>query len=197
MNAAPNEPVIAWGVIALVLVAAWTAFRAWQWYRRWSARKSLLKAISETGTDLISDVLVPDGMGAYYHIDFLLLTPRCVLVIDLRDVPGNVFGGDQMTEWTVMDPPERSTFANPQNALYDRVAAVKAIAGDIPVEGRVVFTQRARFPKGLPKWTVMIDSLRTEFPAVERMALAGNAPPGFFDAWARIKSAVTPSPLNQ
>ena len=24
-----------------------------------------------------------------------------------------------------------------------------------------------------------------------------NAPPGFVDAWARIKSAVTPSPLNQ
>ena len=45
-------------------------------------------------------------------------------------------------------------------ALYDRIAAVKAVAGEVPVEGRIVFTRRGKFPKGLPKWTLMVDSLR-------------------------------------
>ena len=60
-----------------------------------------------------------------------------------------------------------------QSALYDRIAAVKAVAGDVPVEGRIVFTGRGKFPKGLPKWTLMVDSLRAEFPPVDHDSLAG------------------------
>ncbi len=63
-----------------------------------------------------------------------------------------------------MDGPRRFTFTNPQSSLYDRIAAVKAVAGEVPVEGRIVFTRRGKFPKGLPKWTLMVDSLRAEFP---------------------------------
>src|SRR2546430_17591500 len=111
-------------------------------------------------------MLVPDGMGGGFHVDFLLLTARGILVIDLRDVHGIIFGGDQMAEWTVMDGPRRFTFTNPQSSLYDRIAAVKAVAGEVPVEGRIVFTRRGKFPKGLPKWTLMEDSLRPEFPSV-------------------------------
>ena len=111
----------------------------------------------------LMDMLVPDGMGGGYHVDFLLLTMRGVVVIDLRDVKGNIFGGDQMAEWTVMDGPRRHTFTNPQSALYDRIAAVKAVAGEVPVEGRIVFTRRGKFPKGLPKWTLMLDALQGEF----------------------------------
>ena len=116
--------------------------------------------------DLVN-TLVPDGMGGGFHVDYLLLTLRGVVVIDLRDVRGNIFGGDQMAEWTVMDGPRRFTFTNPQSALYDRIAAVKAVAGDVPVEGRIVFTRRGKFPKGLPKWTLMVDALRAEFPLAE------------------------------
>ena len=40
-------------------------------------------------------------------------------------MPGAVFGGDQMIEWTVIGKKRRFTFANPQHALYDRMAAVR------------------------------------------------------------------------
>ncbi len=92
------------------------------------------------------------------------------MVIDLRDIRGNIFGGDQMTEWTVMNGANRATFQNPQHALYDRVAAVRALAGDLPVEGRILFTRRGKFPKGLPRWTLMVDSLRAEFPPADSEA---------------------------
>jgi hypothetical protein len=131
-------------------------------------------------------------MGGGFHVDFLLLTLRGVVVIDLRDVTGNIFGGDQMAEWTVMDGPRRFTFTNPQSALYDRIAAVKAVAGDVPVEGRIVFTRRGRFPKGLPKWTLMLDGLRAEFPTTEFMAPTESAA-RFREGWQRLKDAVKPS----
>ena len=71
---------------------------------------ALRTAVTAAGSDHLVDMLVPDGMGGGFHVDFLLLTTRGILVIDLRDVQGNIFGGDQMAEWTVMDGPRRFTF---------------------------------------------------------------------------------------
>ena len=118
--------------------------------------------------DYLRNVLVPDGNGGDYHLDFVLLTSRGVVIIDMRDIIGNVFGGDQMTDWTLIEGARRSTFANPQSGLYDRIASVKAIAQDAPVEGRIVFTKRAKFPKGLPRFTVMLESVAAEFPQAGR-----------------------------
>ena len=93
-------------------------------------------------------VLVPDGMGGYIHIDHLLLTPRGLLVLDTRRVPGLIFGGDQMSDWTVMGRGRRYTFDNPQPALYDRIAAVKALVGRIPGRGAVAVLQHRQVHQG-------------------------------------------------
>ena len=86
----------------------------------------MLARLERVAFDAVHQVLVPDGMGGFIHIDHLLLTPRGVLVLDTRRVAGLIFGGDQMSEWTVMGRGHRYTFDNPQPALYDRIAAVKA-----------------------------------------------------------------------
>ncbi len=63
------------------------------------------------------------------------------------------------------------------------------------MEGRIVFTRNGKFPKGLPKWTLMIDSLRSEFPPVERMV--SSTVERFGDAWKQLQGAVKPSEMNQ
>ena len=177
------------GVIALGLIGFFGG-RAWTLRRR-DARR--VARITAGAADYLRNVLVPDGNGGDYHLDFVLLTSRGVIIIDMRDIIGNVFGGDQMTDWTLMDGPRRSTFANPQSGLYDRIASVKAVANDVPVEGRIVFTRRAKFPKGLPRFTVMLESVAAEFPrlgAAELEIAVSKYRPG----WARIKEACKPSP---
>ena len=91
-----------------------------------------------------------------------------------------------------MDGPRRFTFTNPQSALYDRIAAVKAVAGEVPVEGRIVFTPRGKFPKGLPKWTLMLDALRAEFPPADFETPAETVA-RYKDGWQQLKGAVKPS----
>ena len=192
MDELSRLPPIAWILIgcaaALGFVLAW----AWRWYRKYRARKVLRAAVTAGCADYLVDMLVPDGMGGGFHVDYLLLTLRGVVVIDLRDIRGNIFGGDQMAEWTVIDGPRRFTFTNPQSALYDRIAAVKTVTGDLPVEGRIVFTRRGRFPKGLPKWTLMVDALRAEFPAADFETPAESVA-RYGEGWARLKEAVKPS----
>ncbi len=192
MEELKNLSPTAWMLIAGAAILGFAGSWLWRWYRQYSARKALRAAVTAAGSDHLVDMLVPDGMGAGFHVDFLLLTARGILVVDLRDVQGNIFGGDQMAEWTVMDGPRRFTFTNPQSSLYDRIAAVKAVAGEVPVEGRIVFTRRGRFPKGLPKWTLMVDSLPAEFPSGEHDGYAGTVT-RFAEAWQKLKSAVKPS----
>jgi hypothetical protein len=196
MDLLTNLPPLTWALVAGAGVVGWALSWLWRWYRQRRARRALVAAVAAVGSDHLVDVLVPDGMGSSFHVDFVLRTPRGAVVLDLRDVRGNVFGGDQMNEWTVMDGPHRYTFVNPQSALYDRIAAVKAIAGDdMPVEGRIVFTRRARFPKGLPKWTLMLDSLPRDFPLIEG-GNSGGADP-FDQPWANLRKTVSPSLMAQ
>ena len=196
MDVLQELPPTTWGLVAAAVVLGWALSFVWRWYRVRRNHKALVAAVCAVGSDTLVDVLVPDGMGGNYHVDFLLLTSLGILVVDLRDVQGNIFGGDQMSEWTVMNGALRSTFTNPQSGLYDRIAAVKAVAGEVPVEGRVVFTRNGKFPKGLPKWTLMLDSLRSEFPPVERAGLSSTVE-RFEDAWKSLKNAVVPSGMNQ
>jgi hypothetical protein len=182
---------IAVGVIAVALVLIFGG-RIWM-VRRRDARR--VARVTAGAADFLRNVLVPDGNGGDFHLDFLLLTSRGVVIIDMRDITGNVFGGDQMTDWTLMDGPRRTTFVNPQSGLYDRIASVKAVAQDpeTPVEGRIVFTRRAKFPKGLPRFTVMLESVAAEFPklgaAELEIAVAKYKP-----AWQRLKENCKPSP---
>jgi hypothetical protein len=184
-------------LVALILCTAGVLaalFYAWRWDQRRRMRAARSFAVTSCGFDHLRDVLVPDGQGSALHVDFLLLTARGVIVIDLRDIAGNIFGGDQMRAWTVMHRAQRYTFDNPQTGLYDRIAAVRALAQGLPVDGRIVFTGRGHFPKGLPRYTLMLDSLPSEFPVSDRETMRSLLD-RWMPAWSAIRKSVAPSQL--
>lgn len=174
---------LALGVVAL--------FQRWRQNR---SRRKVAKAVESIALAALHDIVLPDGSGGHLHLDFLLLTGRGLLVVDLRDVAGVVFGGQHMHEWTVMNGITRSTFLNPLDALYDRVAAVRALAGDVPVEGRIVFTDRGRFPKGRPPHVTQLRMLAAEFPPLGPDA-ASAAQERYRGAWDEMTTHAEPSPL--
>ena len=180
------------GVVALLLLAGgYWGLRAFQ---RRARRKALLARLARVAFESAHQVLVPDGMGGFIHVDHLLLTPRGVLVLDTRRVAGLIFGGDQMSDWTVMGRGRRYTFDNPQPALYDRIAAVKALVGEVPVEGRLLFSNAGKFTKGFPKWVLMLDCIEVEFPVIDRGMKASPDFADYADAWKRLVAQLRPSP---
>ena len=178
-------------LLGLLLAGAYWGFRA---YQRYARRRALLARLERVAFDAVHQVLVPDGMGGFIHVDHLLLTPRGVLVLDTRRVAGLIFGGDQMSDWTVMGRGRRYTFDNPQPALYDRIAAVKAMTGDVPVDGRLLFSNVGKFTKGMPKWVLMLDGIEVEFPMVDAAIKTSPAFTLYKDAWGRLVSQLRPSP---
>jgi hypothetical protein len=167
--------------VVLTALLSWVVF---VWRRRRAAQRieSLIDSISY---DVLRNVLIPNGMEGQIILQYLLLTERGLLVLDLIERPGSIFGGDQMVEWTSIGKKTRYTFRNPQHVLYDRMAAVKLLAGSIPVDGRVVFTMRSDFPKGKSTYVMRVDELAGEFNVVDRTRV--NVVSAFADVWNRIK----------
>lgn len=183
------------GIVLLALIGSGlvAGLRRWQHHRE---RRRLVRAIEAAATATLRDMLLPDGSGGQMHVDFLLLTGRGILVLDIRDVSGVVFGGEHMNEWTVMNGTNRFTFLNPLDALYDRIAAIRALAGDVPVDGRIVFTQESKFPKGRPPKVLRLASLEAEYPPPDPEA-GSNPAEHYRSAWDELVRQLEPSPLGR
>ena len=185
-------PLWLWVLLGLGLLAAAVIF-ARDWFRQVRARKAIDNVISSVAYDELRNVLLPTGTGEQIHVNYLLLTQRGLLVIDLFDVPGMIFAGQKMEQWSVFGPKRHFTFTNPLPMLDDRLAAVRQLVGDTPVEGRIVFSMRGEFPKGRPSTVLRLDALQDEFPVVERVQ--GGVVAALAPVWERVKKAAQPNPL--
>ncbi len=189
------EQIPFWAIPAAI-VAAVVALLVWLYLlvRAYRYRKAIDAAIANVAYEMLKNVLIPNGNGGQIHVHYLLLTQRGLLVADLLDRPGAIFGGDQMLEWTAIGKKQRYTFPNPQHALYDRMAAVRLLTGEVPVEGRLLFTVRSDFPKGKPRNVLRIDDLTDDFPPVDKAR--GNITAAFGDVWANVKRHAEANPIS-
>ena len=150
--------------VVLVLLVAWLV------YRRRKARNRLQRVLDEIGYDRLDGLVVPNSDEGEIQIDFLLLTSKGLLILHIKDAQGAVFGSDKMQDWTVISQDRRYTISNPQPALYDRIAAVRNIVRQVPVEGRVLFLDGAEFTKGVPSMVCDLDELLAEFGEKDKAA---------------------------
>ena len=185
-------PLWLWVLAGAGLLAAATYFIR-DWVRQVRARKAIDNVISSVAYDELRNVLLPTGTGDQIHVHYLLLTQNGLLVIDLFDVQGVIFAGEKMAQWSVFGPKRHFTFSNPLPMLEERTIALKQLAGDMPVQGRIVFSMRGEFPKGHPEAVIRLDELQDEFPVVERAP--GGAAAAFAPVWERVKQAAQPNPL--
>ena len=185
-------PAWLWVLFALGLVVV-VAYFAWEMIQQRRARRAIDNVISSVAFEELRNVLLPSGTGEQIHVNYLLLTQRGLLVIELFDVAGVIFAGEKMEQWSVFGPKRHFTFTNPLPMLYDRMAAVRQLAGDVPVEGRIVFSMLGEFPKGRPDVVLRLDMLQEEFPVVER--IPGGAAAAFAGVWEHIRKVAQPNPL--
>ena len=151
----------------LLLLGLWLFYRS----RRRRSR-NLQDVIRAIGFDYLSNLVIPNADEGEIQIDHLILTSEGLLVVDVKDVTGIVFGSDKMQDWTVISRNRRFTFGNPQPALYDRIAAVRQIVRQVPVTGRILFLDGAQFTKGVPSLVCSLDQLVAEFGERDKAAAA-------------------------
>ncbi len=187
--ASQNLPWLGAGVIAAILVAWWV-------YRRNRGGNRLKRVLSEISHDRIDGLVIPNGDDGEIQIDHLLLTSQGLLIVDIKDATGAVFGGDKLKEWTVISEERRYTFPNPQEALYDRIAAVGHIVRQVPVAGRILFLDGAEFTKGVPSLVSNLDELLAEFGEPDKAAAKFKIE-AFRPHWELVRKAALRTQADQ
>lgn len=152
-------------ILIIVLLLIWLIVRG-----RKDRARSLTQTLDVIGFERIEDLVIPNAEDGEIQIDHLVLTAQGLLIVDVKDVTGTVFGSDKMQDWTVIAEDRRFTFANPQPALHDRIAAVRQIVRQVPVAGRIVFLEGASFTKGVPGLVTSLDGLIHEFGENDKAA---------------------------
>ena len=179
------------GAIAVVMMLL-----GWWLYRRNRDSNRLKRVLGEISHDRIDGLVIPNGDDGEIQIDHLLLTSQGLLIVDIKDATGTVFGGDKLKEWTVISEERRYTFSNPQEALYDRIAAVGHIVRQVPVAGRILFLDGAEFKKGIPSLVSTLDELLAEFGEPDRAAAKFKIE-AFKPHWDLVRKAALGTQVDQ
>lgn len=150
-------------ILALLLI--------WLLYRYFRGRSgSLQRVLDDIAFERTHGLIIPSADEGEIQVDYLLLTSQGLLILEIKDVQGIVFGSDKMQDWTVISDERRYTFSNPQPALYDRIAAVRQIVRQVPVAGRILFLDGAEFTKGVPGLVCTLQELADEFGEPDKKA---------------------------
>ncbi len=187
--ASQNLPLIGGGLIVVMLLIWWL-------YRRTRDGSRLKRILGEISHDRIDGLVIPNGDDGEIQIDHLLLTSQGLLIVDIKDAAGTVFGSDKMKEWTVISEDRRYTFSNPQEALYDRIAAVGHIVRQVPVAGRILFLDGAEFTKGVPSLVTNLDELLAEFGEPDKAAAKFKIE-AFKPHWDLVRKAALGTQVDQ
>lgn len=140
--------------------------------------------------DWQKDRVIDDGYDGEIQLDHLMLTSKGILVLDVKEAEGNVFGGERLDEWAVISESGRRSFRNPLAALSDKVAAVRRQVPEVPVSGFVLFRDQARFTKGRPQGVLKLHELDQRFAPVDK---ADQVLEAFRSHWERLLSKSRPA----
>jgi len=151
-----------------------------------AGERAVGRVLDRLGKAALHDIILPDGRGGLTQIDHLVLTQAGLLVVETKNYAGQVLGQTQDAKWTQRLGQQSFTFQNPLRQNYLHLQALKALAPKAPIQGRVVFTDAARFPEGVPEGVSTLSTLKTDLNAW--LKERGNAAE-LQSVWARIKAS--------
>lgn len=138
-----------WPAVAVLACLLAAVIAIFIWLRLTAARRNMLGTLRNAADRLMRDVVLPDGVGGHIGVDALLLRDGKLYLLLLRHADGAVFAGSKMEQWSAVGR-RRFVFRNPLHALQDRAIALRALAPELNIVPRVLFTGKCHFPKGCP-----------------------------------------------
>ncbi len=174
-------PVLPWLIPLILLLAALRFFRRIRLTQRRGAEGEFQvgQVLERLFRKVRHDLILPDGRGGLTQIDHLVLTPAGLLVVETKNYRGAIFGQADEATWTQVLGGKRHALQNPLRQNHAHLKALQAIGLGIPVLGRVVFTNAASFPKGLPEGVSQVHTLRDDLANLRR----GRVPAAIVRAW--------------
>ena len=147
--------------------------------------RQVAATLAELDRPAMHDILIPDGRGGLTQIDHVLQLPGGLLALETKHYQGDIDDGPDEPNWTQRLGGRRFTLPNPLRQNAGHVRALQRLLPEAAVCGRVVFTDAAHFPTGVPEGVSRLSSL----PADLAPLLAVPANDRVADAWRRLRQA--------
>lgn len=159
-------------IILLSLLLVVLACMIWLWVAHPQLR--LRRRVSNLGVQFMRDVRVPDGVEGELHIDYLVLKPDAILVVDVKHYDGFIYGNEAQEQWTQVLKQRNYHFDNPLRHVDIQIMAIKSVVPDANVEGVVLFAGGGRFPRHKPRGVMTLQDIpkRRQMQIVEDSLLA-------------------------
>ena len=154
---------------------------------------TVAELLDTVALDRMQDVVIPNGLDGDIQLEYVLLTVKGIVVIDVKSFSGVVFAGDRIDEWTVAGRQQRFSFRNPVLALDNRVTAVRQLVPGTPVAGHVLFPV-AKFGKDRPAEVLLPDELLERYGKFEPRDTE-RLMEAFWPHWERVRAAAAPAEI--
>ena len=109
---------------------------------------------------VLHQIIIPDAKGGMTRLDHVMLTSEGLLVVETENYQGLIFGTPRERCWIQRLGRSSHRFPNPVWHNQLQVKALQALNLGVPVHGRVVFSDQARFPKGRPPGVSQLSGLQ-------------------------------------
>ena len=163
--------------IIVILILIWRTSQSSKSYRE------IPKIIRNISKYHLKSVLIPDAVEGSSYIDWVVLTPKGILVINQKPYKGIIFASENISHWTQVIDKKSYSFDNPLRQLEIDLVTIKSLLPNITVKGYVVFDRDSFFPKGKPKEVFTIKELKQKVDAFAE----GEITEDLLSAWNSLK----------
>lgn len=170
--------ITAWGpAVVLLFAGGWLLRPA---LRRWRRERRMLRILHRLGPEIRRDVVLDNGIDGLAFIDFAVLTPTGIAIVDYLPYHGAIFGAGNADQWAQVIGRQTTRFPNPLERNREHLSAARYNFEKMPLRGLVLFGPEASFPKGRPEGVVVPAELPQEPPPLSAV------PEALRNAWAGL-----------
>jgi len=148
--------------IAVVILVAWLIGNK----RKQSDSYKMSLILQPYIQEEVKDFIIPDGIGGILEVEHLILVKQGFLLVKTYPMSGNLFGADEIDQWSQIVAGKSFKFANPLHHIEISRQALKVLAPKIPIFCRIVFTSDSVFPKGKPEEVSTLDTLAEDLKVI-------------------------------
>ena len=170
--------IIAWGPAVLLFAAGGALLRPA--FARWRRERQTWRTLLRLGPEIRRDVVLDNGIDGLAFIDFAVLTPTGIAVVDYLPYGGAIFGAGNADQWAQVVGRQTTRFPNPLERNREHLSAARYNFEKMPLRGLVLFGPEASFPKGRPEGVVVPAELPGEPPPVSEV------PEALRNAWGEL-----------
>jgi len=152
------------GALILITLLVWVVRKL----KFSSPDRRIEKTIKVESQAYTKNLVLSDGMYDFLFLDYLILMKGNIIALDVHHMDGYIFGGDQIEQWAQVSNGKSTKFKNPLYRVRLVQQQIKQLVKDADVEARVIFGEKASFPKGIPDGVMRFETLRDDLSTLDK-----------------------------